>query len=62
VARAMVMMMRVAGNGEGEGVKAMARVARLAGKRMATVTKRAMVVMSTLGGAGGGDDQPLHTT
>ncbi len=41
-ARAMVMMMRVAGNKEGKGDKAMATVTRVAGERTVTATKRAM--------------------
>ncbi len=42
--------MRVAGNKEGEGGKAMAKVTRLAGKRMATAKKRAMEMKSRLAG------------
>jgi hypothetical protein len=60
----MVMTMRVAGNGEGEGGKAMATAMAtgVAGKQTAPATKRAMVAMMRLGGAGGGNDQPLCTT
>ncbi len=64
VARAMEMTMRVAGDNEGKGGKVILRVTRAAGKQMATAmaTKRAMATKMRLGGAGGGNDQPLHTT
>ncbi len=39
----MVMAMRVAGNKEGEGSKAMAMATRMAGEWTAMETKRAMV-------------------
>ncbi len=42
-ARENAMAMRVAGVKEGEGGKVMAMVTRVAGKRMVTVTTRAMV-------------------
>ncbi len=42
VARAMAMVMRVVGNKEGEGGKAMAMATRVAGERMAMLTKSAM--------------------
>ncbi len=58
----MVMTMRMAGNREGEGGKAMAMATRVAGEQMATAAKRAMAVMARSGGAGGGDDLPLRTT
>jgi hypothetical protein len=38
----MVTAMRMAGDKEGEGGKAMTMVTRVVGKRMATATKRAM--------------------
>jgi hypothetical protein len=56
----MVMMMRVVGNGEGEGGKAMAMATRVAGERTAMGTKRAMAAMTRSGGAGGGSDPPLN--
>jgi hypothetical protein len=40
----------------------MATVTRVAGERMAMVTKRAMAEMTRSGGAGGGNDPPLRTT
>ncbi len=43
VAREMAMVMRVVGNKEGEGGKAMAMATRVAGERMAMLTKIAMV-------------------
>ncbi len=43
-ARAMETMMRVAGNEEGKGGKAMAMATRVAGERMATATKKAMAM------------------
>jgi hypothetical protein len=43
VARAIVTAMRVVGNREGKGGKAMAMGTRVAGKRMPTATMRAMV-------------------
>jgi hypothetical protein len=54
--------MRVAGKGEGKDSKAMAMATWVAGELMATVTKRAMVAMTILGGTGGGNDPPLCTT
>jgi hypothetical protein len=42
VARAMAMVMKVAGNKEGEGGKAMAMATRVAGERTAKLTKSAM--------------------
>ncbi len=62
VARVMVMAMRVVGNGEGKGGKTMAMVTRVAGERMAMVTKRAMMAMTRSEGAGGSDDPPLRAT
>ncbi len=56
------MMMRVAGNREGKGIKAMETAIRVVGKWTVTATKKAMAAMTRLGGAGGNDDQPLHTT
>ncbi len=56
------MMMRVAGNAEGKGGKAMATATRVAGEQTAMATKRVMMTKTRLGGAGGGNDQPLHTT
>jgi hypothetical protein len=44
VAREMAMVMSVAGNKEGEGGKAMAMATRVAGERMAMLTK---IVMAT---------------
>ncbi len=61
-ARVMEMTMRVAGDKEGKGSKAMAMATRVAGERMATATKRAMAMKTRLGGAGGGNDQPLPAT
>ncbi len=43
VARAMAMVMRVAGNEEGEGGKAMVMVTRVAGERTGMLTKSAIV-------------------
>ncbi len=60
--RAMVTMMRVASNKEGEGSKSMAMATRVVGKQMATTMKRAMAKKSRLGGAGGGNDRPLCAT
>ncbi len=53
-ARAMEMTMRVAGDKGAKGGKAMARVTRVAGKRMATAmaTKRAMATKTRLGAQG----------
>ncbi len=59
VARAMVMMMMVVGNAEGEGGKAMARATRVVGKQTATGTKRVMATKTRLGGTGGGNDWHL---
>jgi hypothetical protein len=42
VARAMAMVMRVAGNEEGKGSKAMAMATRVASERTAMLTKIAM--------------------
>ncbi len=61
-ARVMVMTMRVAGSREGKGSKAMATATRVVGKRTAMTMKRVMAEMTRLGGAGGGNDQPLRTT
>ncbi len=61
-ARAMVMMMRVAGDTEGEGGKGMATATRVEGKQTEMATKRVMGIKTRLGGAGGGNDQPLHAT
>ncbi len=61
-ARAIEMTMRVAGNKKGKGGKTMATTARVASKRTATATKRAMPMKTRLGGAGGGNYQPLHVT
>jgi hypothetical protein len=44
VARAMAVVMRVAGNKEGEGSKAMAMATRVAGKQTAMLTKIAMAM------------------
>ena len=46
----MAMVMRVAGNEEGEGGKVMAMVARMAGKWTAMVTKRAMAMATRVVG------------
>ncbi len=61
-ARAMETTMRVAGDKEGKGGKAMATATRVAGKWMAMATKRVMATKTRLGGAGGSNDQPLCTT
>ncbi len=61
-ARAMEMTMRVVGNKEGKGSKAMVIETRVAGEQMATATKRAMTTKTRSAGAGGGNDQPLHAT
>ncbi len=58
----MATTMRVVGNGEGKGGKAMATATMVACKEMATAMKRAMATKMRLGGAGGGNDQPLHAT
>ncbi len=50
MARVMAMAMRVAGNKEGEGGKAMAMATRMAGKWTATVTKRAMAMAMRVAG------------
>ncbi len=42
VARAMMMTMRVAGEGEGKGGKAIAMATRVADEQMATLTKSVM--------------------
>jgi hypothetical protein len=42
MAKAMAMVIRVAGNNEGEGGKAMAMATRVSGKRTVTAKKRAM--------------------
>jgi hypothetical protein len=60
-ARAMKMAMRVVGDKKGDGGKAMTMATRVAGDRTATATKRAMAT-KTIGGTGGGNDQPLHST
>jgi hypothetical protein len=46
----MVMVMRVVGEKEGKGGKAMATVTRVMGKRMATATKRAMAMAMRVAG------------
>jgi hypothetical protein len=50
--------------GNGKGGKAMARATRVPGERMGTAmaTKGGMVTKTRLGGAGSGNDQPLHAT
>ncbi len=58
----MEMTMRVAGEEEGKGIKAMATATRVAGERTAMATKRVMAMKARLGGAGEGNDQPLCTT
>ncbi len=55
-ARAMETTMRVAVDKEGKGIKVMATATRVAGKCMATATKRVMAMKTRLGGTGGGDD------
>jgi hypothetical protein len=40
----------------------MAMATTVVGEQMAMVLKRAMVAMTRSGGAGGGNDPPLHTT
>jgi hypothetical protein len=50
------------GDGEGKGGKVMATAIRVAGKRTAMATKRAMAAKMRSGGAGGGNDPPLRTT
>jgi hypothetical protein len=62
VARAIETMMRVAGDKEGKGSKAMVMATRVAGEQTAMATKKAMVTKPRLGGAGGGNDQPLCAT
>jgi hypothetical protein len=49
-ARAMATGMRVAGNEEGEGDKAMVMATRIAGEWTATATKRAMVMATRVAG------------
>ncbi len=63
-ARAMETTMKVVGNKEGKGGKEMVRATRVAGKRVVTATamKRVMATNPRLGGAGGGNDQPLCAT
>ncbi len=61
-ARAMMTTMRVASNGEGKGDKMMATATRVVGKQTVMAMKRAMMMKKRLGGTGGGDDQPLHTS
>ncbi len=61
-ARVMVMRMRVAGNEEGKGGKAMTMATRVAGEQTVMATKRVMVTKIRLGVAGGSNDQPLHAT
>ncbi len=61
-ARAMVTTMRVAGDAEGEGGKAMGTAARVVGEQTATATKRVMATNTRLGGTGGGNDRPLCAT
>ncbi len=63
-ASAMETRMKVMGNKEGKGNKAMARATRVVGERTATAmaTKRAMAMSTRLGGTGGGNDQPLRAT
>ncbi len=56
------MTMRVAGDAEGKGGKAMATATRVAGEQTATATKRVMATKTRLGGTGGGNDQPLRAT
>ncbi len=49
-ARAMATAMRVAGDNEGKGNKAMVMGTRIAGEWTATATKRAMVMMTRVAG------------
>jgi hypothetical protein len=51
----MVTVMRVAGNIEGEGGKAMATATRVAGEQMATATKRVMATKIREAGDKGGN-------
>ncbi len=46
----MVMVMRVAGDEEGKGNKAMVMATRIAGKWTATATKRVMVMATRVAG------------
>jgi hypothetical protein len=46
-ARVMAMALRVVGNEEGKGNKAMTMATRIAGEWTATATKRVMVLMLT---------------
>ncbi len=62
VARAVETTMRVVGNKESKGGKAMAMATRVVGEQTAMATKRAMAMKTRLEGAGGGNDQPLCTT
>ncbi len=48
--RAMTKVMRVAGDEEGEGSKAMVMATRMAGKWTATATKRAMTMARRVAG------------